>query len=125
MRAIFSGISMFVALLVLLFWAEEDWLWLFNVLFQFGLFIILGKLVFSCAFFLSALFNSGPPIVMGGAFMLSIFFRGMLRLLFHLDMEAAFPIVGACHGIPYTLLYAAVVYFLILLLFNRGRVSTC
>lgn len=122
MRAIFSG---FVSFLVLLFWVGEDWLWLFNGLFQLGLFIFLGKLTFSCSFFLSALFNSVRPLIIGAAFMLSIFLRWMLRLIFQVDMEATFPIVGTYYGIPYTLLCTTVIYFLILLFFNRGRISTC
>ena len=125
MRTVLSGISTFVSFLILVFWAGEDWLWLSELLFQLALFIILGKIIFSCAFFLSALFNSGRPLLIGGAFMSSVFLRWMLWLLFHFDIEAVFPIIGAYHGIPYTLLCAALVYFLILLLFNRGHVSTC
>ena len=122
MRAVFSGISILVSFLVLLFWAGEDCLWLSEVLYQLALFILLGKITFSCAFFLSALFNSGRPLLMGGAFLSSVFIRWMLWLLFRFKLETIFPIIGACHGIPYTVLCAALVYFL---LFNRGRVSTC
>lgn len=125
MRAVFSGISMLVSFLVLLFWAGEDCRWLSEVLYQLALFILLGKITFSCAFFLSALFNSGRPLLMGGAFLSSVFIRWMLWLLFRFELETIFPIIGTCHGIPYTVLCAALVYFLILLLFNRGRVSTC
>lgn len=125
MRAVFSGISMLVSFWVLLFWAGEDGLWLLEVFFQLILFIILSKIIFSYAFFLSALFNSGRPLLIGGAFMSSVFIRWMLWLLFRFEVETVFPILGTCHGIPYTFLCAALVYFLILLFINRGRLLPC
>lgn len=125
MRTVFSGISTFASFVILLFWAGEEWLWRSEVLFQLALFIILGKIVFSCALFLSALFNSGRPLLMGGAFMSSVFLRWMLWLLFCFDIEAVLPIIGACHGLPYTLLCAALVYFLTLPFFKREHVSRC
>lgn len=125
MKAIFSGISMLISFLAFIFWAGEDGLWLLDMLFQTSLFVILGRLVFSCTFFLAVFFRSERPLIMGAAFMISIFFRWMLRMALHFDVGDVFPLVRAFHGIPYTILCSLVSYVALSLFWHRQQGTLC
>lgn len=110
MRAILSGLSMGILFLGAVFWLGDEWMRLMDFLLQLFLFCLLGKFILVPAYFLATAFRSARILFFGISFMVSVFIRWMVILLFDFRVDKAFPTVECWHGIPYTILCAWLVY---------------